>query len=434
MAFAVTRSRPLPVPRSSLLVAAFSTVVEWYDFTLYLYFAPVLSKVFFGGSSDSVLATLGVFAISYVMRPLGALWFGNRGDRLGRRRVLLVSMSLMTAAMFATACLPTHAQAGFAAPLLLFLLRCVMGFSVGGEYSGVLAYLVESCRARNRGLTVSLASAASEVGGLLAVGIGALTTAVVSARQLDTWGWRIPFLVGALLAGVVLAARSTMQEAADFHEAQQAGALAENPLGEVMKGQRRAVVTTFAVSALGSVTFYVGVTFVPTFLTETGGMGATLSLWLSTIASAVVIAATPVAGWLSDRVGRRPVLLGTAVFFVVVPLGMFALMAGGSAGRALTGAVVLAAGAGAWSAVAASAVPEQFSTAGRLTGLGLGYAVATALFGGLSPYLAAQLVAATGWQPAPGAMVMAVALAVIPFVLRMPETAGTDLAAKPPGG
>jgi MHS family proline/betaine transporter-like MFS transporter len=182
-----------------MAVAAFSTIVEWYDFTLYLYFATILSRLFFGGGEASLVTTLAGFAVAYLMRPLGALFFGYVGDRLGRRPTLLMSVALMTMAMLATAALPTRATAGPAAGWLLLLLRCVMGFAVGGEYTGVVAYLLEGARAERRGFVVSWAAAASELGGLLAVGLSALTLAATSADQLAAWGWRIPFLFGAAM-------------------------------------------------------------------------------------------------------------------------------------------------------------------------------------------------------------------------------------------
>src|SRR6476620_2062976 len=185
----------IPVlPPRSLAIAAFSTIVEWYDFTLYLYFATVLSRVFYGGGSGSLLLTLGGFAIAYLMRPLGAVVFSHIGDKYGRRRMLLTSVALMTAAMLATALLPTRAVAGPTAGWLLLALRCVMGFSVGGEYTGVVAYLLEGAPVRRRGLITSSASAASEVGGLLAVGVAALTVNLLDAASLDAWGWRVPCL------------------------------------------------------------------------------------------------------------------------------------------------------------------------------------------------------------------------------------------------
>ncbi|MCD9874393.1 MFS transporter [Streptomyces sp. NR30] len=155
------------LPRSSILVAALSTVVEWYDFTLYLYMTTVLSRVIFGTGTTSLLITLAVFAVAYLIRPLGAMAFGHIGDRLGRRKVLLGSMAVMTSAMPATALLPTRDQIGSVAGVLLLLLRCVMGFAVGGEYTGVTACLVEDAAPHRRGLVASPASAASEIGALL---------------------------------------------------------------------------------------------------------------------------------------------------------------------------------------------------------------------------------------------------------------------------
>src|ERR1700741_524152 len=204
------------ISRGSTAIAAFSTIVEWYDFTLYLYFATVLSRVFFGGGAQSLLITLGGFAIAYLMRPLGAIVFGHIGDSRGRRRMMLMSVALMTAAMLATALLPTRVQVGPAAGWLLLLLRCVMGFSVGGEYTGVVAYLLEGAPPHRRGLIASSASAASEVGALLAVGLSALTGALLDEASLADWGWRIPFLFGAALAGSVWIARRAMEESPEF--------------------------------------------------------------------------------------------------------------------------------------------------------------------------------------------------------------------------
>lgn len=407
--------------RRSMWVAALSTVVEWYDFTLYLYFATVLSRVFFGGGETALLATLAGFAVSYLMRPLGALCFGHLGDRLGRRWMLLASMALMAAAMLATALLPTHAQIGASAGVLLLALRCVMAFSVGGEYTGVVAYLLESAPPRRRGLVTSLASAASEVGALLAVALSALTVALLPPADLDTWGWRIPFFVGAALALLILLARSGMHESPEFERQQREGSVPSAPIRQILRDHPGAVARTFAISALGSITYYVGITYVPAFL-HANGRGEGEALWLSTIAAVAVILATPLFGLLSDRFGRRPLLLGLTLLSALLPLSMFAWMAQASTMGVIAAAVILACVAGGISAVAASATAEQFPGEGRLSGLALGVTMATAVFGGATPWLAQWWVERSGWNAAPGAMIAIVAVLVLPVLWRLPET------------
>jgi MHS family proline/betaine transporter-like MFS transporter len=412
-----------PISSGSLAIAAFSTIVEWYDFTLYLYFATVLSRVFFGPGETSLLVALGGFAIAYLMRPLGAVFFGHIGDRQGRRHMMLLSVAVMTGAMFATALLPTYSQIGVAAGVLLILLRCVMGFSVGGEYTGVVAYLLEGAPPHRRGLIASSASAASEVGALLAVGVSALTVALLSESDLANWGWRIPFFVGAALAGTVWIARSAMEESPEFHRQVAEQTIPESPLRHSLTFHRGAIGRAFAISALGSITYYVGITYVPAFLTSTGALSEEVSLWLSTIAAVVVILVTPFVGALSDRWGRKPALILLAIGSALLPASMFSLMASGSHVQALIGALVLASLAGGVSAVGAVATAEQFPGEGRVTGLALGATMATAIFGGLTPYVAQLLVERTGWALAPGAMIALVSLCVLPIFLMMKETA-----------
>ena len=410
-------------PRS-LALAAVSTVVEWYDFTIYLYLATVLARVFYGGGSASLAATLGGFALAYLMRPLGAIVFGHVGDRHGRRATLLVSMALMTVAMLAIALLPTHARIGPAAGWLLLALRCVMAFAVGGEYTGVVAYLLEGTPAHRRGLIASLAAAASEVGGLFAVGVSAVVIGATTPAQLDGWGWRVPFLVGAALAALVWIGRAGMEESPAFRAEHAAGAVSASPLRDTLSRHRAGIGRGFAISALGSITYYVGITYVPAFLTTVGKLAERDALWLATAAAVMVIAVTPLVGALSDRWGRQPVLVVLAIASAVLPILLFGWMAGGAGWRVWSGALVLAALAGGVSAVGAVATAEQFPAGSRLSGLALGATAATALFGGLAPLGALLLTQASGWAAAPGAMIAVVALAVLPVLWRLPRGAG----------
>ncbi len=412
---------PQRASHRSALIAAFSTVVEWYDFTLYIYFSTVLSRVFFGPGEASLLKTLATFAIAYFMRPIGAVFFGYIGDRHGRRPMLLISVAVMTATMLAIACMPTRAQIGPAAGWFMLLSRCIMGFAVGGEYTGVVAYLMESAPSGRRGFITSLAAAASEVGGLLAVGASALTVSLLSGAKLDAWGWRLPFLFGAALAGCVWIARSTLQESPDFEQQRTAGTVPQNPLAHTITNFPIGIFRAFAISALGSITYYVGISYVPTFLISTSGLSEGRSLWLSTIAAVMVIVITPMTGILSDRVGRKPVLIFLCGCSAILPVTMFSLMAGGSHVEALFGAIVLAIVAGGVSAVGAVSTAEQFQGEGRLSGLALGATSATTIFGGLTPYVAQLLIKYFGLPTIPGIMIAVVALFVLPVLVMMPE-------------
>jgi MHS family proline/betaine transporter-like MFS transporter len=418
----------------SMAIAALSTIIEWYDFTLYLYLATILSRVFFGGGAVALADTLAAFAVAYLMRPLGAIVFGHIGDRHGRRLTMLLSMAVMTLAMLAIALLPTYAQIGPWAGGALLVLRCLMAFSVGGEYTGVVAYLLEGARTERRGLVTSLASAASEVGGLLAVGLSAATVAAMDAASLDRWGWRIPFLVGAGMAGVILLIRSTIEESPDFVRQQMERTVPRQPLRDSLARHRSAIARGFAISALGSVTYYVGITYVPSFLSGVGLMSERRALWLSTIAALAVILVTPVTGLVTDRVGRRPVLVALALGSTLLPILTFAMMAQGLFWTALAGAIVLACLGGAVSAVGAVATAEQFPGEGRLSGLAFGATSATAIFGGLAPYLAHVLIGRTGWPLVPGAMIALVALCVLPVLWTLPETAPSRAGPRPDDG
>jgi MHS family proline/betaine transporter-like MFS transporter len=422
----------LRISQRSFVLAAFSTIVEWYDFTLYLYFATVLSRVFFGGGTMGLVATLGGFAVTFLFQPLGAMVFGQFGDRFGRRPMMLRTMLMTSTAMLLTALLPTYAQVGPFAGGALIALRCMMGFSVGAEYSGALAYLLEGAALARRGFITSCASAASEIGSLLAVAVSALTVYGLSADALDTWGWRIPFFVGATLAFVVWILRTVMEESPEFQARAIVGMLSTAPLRTTLAYHRAGIARSFAISALGSITYYVGITYVPVFLSTTGSLNEGTSLVFSTVAAVVVILVTPVIGALSDRFGRRPVLIGLCLLSAVLPGTMFALMAKGSVAEALAATVILAAVAGGVSAVGAVANAEQFPVEARLTGLALGATAATAIFGGLTPFLAQVSIESTGWAMMPGVMIAGVAVAVLPVFLRLPETAPCVKAAKAP--
>ena len=409
--------------RRSMIVAAAGTIIEWYDFSLYFYVAPVLTRVFFGGNENSLILTFGVFAAGFLFRPIGAVVFGHLGDKVGRKNTLVISAGLMAISMWGVAALPSEASIGVFAGIGLFVFRCLAGFAVGAEYTGILVFLLESAPAHRRGFVTSWAAANSEVGSLLAVGLATLLSANLSTPQLDSWGWRITFIVGGAVAAVMIPLRSLLEETVVFQRVKEQGEIVKSPVKDVLRRQPKAVLLAFLISTVGSVSYFLNISYVPTFLDSVVHRGETDSLALGTIAAAIVIVVTPVVGYVSDRVGRKPTVLVIATVLVVSTIPFFWLLSTGSTTRALIGAVALAVPAAAWSAVAASAVPEQFAAVGRFTGMAIGYNVATCLFGGLSPLIATLLINATGFTLAPAVYSTVIALAAVPMLLMMRETA-----------
>jgi MHS family proline/betaine transporter-like MFS transporter len=218
-------------------------------------------------------------------------------------------------------------------------------------------------------------------------------------------------------------ARTAMQESPDFERQRAEGTAPDRPLRYTLANHLAGVLRSFAISALGSITYFVGITYIPTFLTSTGALSERTALWLSVLPALVVILVTPPVGLLTDRWGRKPVLVTLCLLSAVLPITMFLLMASGSQARALLGAVILAAVAGGVSAVGAVATAEQFPGEGRLSGLALGTTTATALFGGVTPWLAQLLVERSGWPAMPGVMIAVVGICVLPVLVTMKETA-----------
>ncbi|MCM1011008.1 MFS transporter [Brevibacterium sp. XM4083] len=391
--------------RRSMLVAAFGTVVEWYDFSIFFYVATTLTKEFFGGQADSLLLTLGVGAAGFLFRPLGAMVFGHLGDRVGRKQALVVSAVLMAVSMLGIAVMPDYNTIGIWAGVGLVFFRCLSGFSVGAEYTGIMVFLMESAKPGKRGVAASWAAANSEVGALLAVGSGALLANTLSTEAMETWGWRVLFVLGAVLAGLMVPLRRMMVETDTFKRLQQAEkkdtALQRSPLITALLEQPRAILVAFLISSIGSVSYFLNITYVPTYIEEVAQVPNSGSLALGTVAAVVAIVVTPFFGVASDRFGRKIALAGLMVVFVFTTIPAYVLLSNDSAAIAIGGAAFLAIPAAGWSAVAAAMIPEQFTGTSRFSGMAIGYNVATVLFGGLSPLIATALMSSTGITLAP---------------------------------
>ncbi|MEJ8280616.1 MFS transporter [Pseudonocardia spirodelae] len=408
------------------------TTVEWYDYFLYgVAAALVFPSVFFPDSDGATgtLLSLGTFAVGFIARPVGGLVFGHYGDKIGRKKLLVLSLMMMGVSTFLIGVLPTYAQVGVLAPLLLVVLRLIQGFALGGEWGGAVLIVSEHGRPEHRGFWASWPQAGAPAGQLLANGLLAIMALVQSEEAFLAWGWRIPFLLSAVLVLIGLYVRLAVEESPVFREAQAkaaeraaAGEKDTMPILEVLRSYPREVLTAMGARFAENVSYYIFTIVISTYVKEQFALPSSFVLGAVLIGAAVHLVTTPMWGAISDRVGRKPVyLFGAAgvgvwafVFFALVDTQSFALTA-----VAVTVGLVLH---GAMYGPQAAFLSELFGTKVRYSGISIGYQLASVFAGGLAPLIAASLLVATGTGYAIAAYIAAASVVTIIAVATYSET------------
>ncbi|WP_328391862.1 MFS transporter [Nocardia sp. NBC_00416] len=304
-----------PDQRKRLMAAGIGNFMEWFDFAIYGFFATAIGANFFPSSSPtaSLLSTLAVYGVAFLMRPVGGMVIGAIGDRRGRRFALMLSVVSMGVGTAMIAILPPYTAIGVAAPILLVLLRCVQGFSAGGEWTGSAAFLVESAPAHRRGLTASVIPTTAALAVSVGAGVALLVETTVPAAAIVSWGWRLPFLAAFPLTLAGLYLRVKLDDTEVFRAIQARGAVSDTPIRAVAQTQRRSIAISFGLSAITVLGFYYIATYVMTFLITTGEMKRFPALTVVAIGAVIYAGLCLMMGAWSDRVGRRPVsLLGGA--------------------------------------------------------------------------------------------------------------------------
>jgi MHS family proline/betaine transporter-like MFS transporter len=417
--------------RQAIVGAGVGNTVEWYDFAIYGFLATYIADKFFPSTNDTaaLLSTFAVFAVAFFMRPLGGFFFGPLGDRIGRKRVLAIVVVLMSISTLGIGLVPSYESIGFAAPLLLVLLRCVQGFSAGGEYGSGACFLAEYAPTRHRGLVVAFLVWSVVIGFLLGSVTVTALGAMLSDDAMNSYGWRIPFFIAGALGVVGLYIRLRLRDTPEFEALQDSGEVAESPLKEAIQTAWRPILQIAGLVIVHNVGFYVVFTYLPTYFTQTLGFTETDAFISITVASVVALLLILPFAALSDRVGRKPLLIAGAVGFAVCSYPLFWLLNSGSVVAAISAHAGLAAIESVFVSASLAAGAELFATRVRSTGYSIGYNVSVALFGGTAPYVATWLADRTGNDVAPAFYVIAAAVASLVTVLTMRETARRPLRA-----
>lgn len=423
------RPHATPLTRRSVVAVGIGNGLEFYDFAIFAALAPVLSQIFFppGDPLAAILSTFAVFGVGFVMRPLGAIFFGRLADRRGRKIAMIVAVTIMGVATVLIGLMPGYAQIGIWAPVLLVIARMLQGISVGGEFGTSATFLIESAPRNRRGLYGSFAFFSSVAGSVLGIFLVFMLTLSMLPENLNSWGWRIPFLLGFPLLVLGFYLRYRVAESPEFEEIKTDEARAKSPVLTVFKDHWRALLMVIGV-VLGFATSSATVqAFMPSYVQTVVGMPPQEALGAVLIATTVAAFMVLAFGRLSDRFGGRPILILASVLTVALPYPSLLVVGLGGFGPVLVGLLIIWIPVTAFGGAAPAVWADMFPTKVRVSGFGIAYGFGTAIFAGSAPFVAASLVDVTESQLAPAWYMIAggviTAVVVIAAVGRKPFAA-----------
>ncbi|MEB6377869.1 MFS transporter [Leclercia adecarboxylata] len=415
--------------RKVLLATGVGHFVEWFDFGLYGTLAALIGMNFFqaGDPVMALLSSFAVFGAGFVMRPLGGLFFGSLGDRIGRRRVLATVILLTSGATFLIGLLPTWSQVGLLAPALLVLVRLVQGFAAGGESAGATTFLAEYAPADRRGYFTSWIDNFGFLAFVAASGLVLLLTAALGEAAMNDWGWRIPFLLAGPLGWIGLYLRTHLEDSPEFLALQKSHKTEAAPLHTALATERRALSFCIGFVVIKAVGHWLLQAFIPGYLTTTLRYPTQQAYLITTLGLLAVAVMVPLMGCLSDRFGRRPLMLAGCIGFVLLTWPAMQVMAQGDVRSGLLAMLLLGICIAAFDGASSAAMAELFPTRIRYGSIAIGYNLAVAFFGGITPWFSTYLIVESGNPLSPALFVMAAALITFLTVLGAKETAGLPL-------
>ena len=411
--------------RKAIWAAAIGNLLEWYDFGVYAYLASLLATKFFPSSDPtaSLLASFAAFGVGFLARPLGGIAIGRLGDTKGRKTALVLTIFLMAFGTVSLGLLPSYDSIGVWAPILLVIMRLVQGLAAGGEWGTSTAFMIEWAPQGRRGFFGSFQQVSTAGGTLLGSGVAAIMTSSLSSAAMLDWGWRVPFLLGVLLLVVGAYMRQNVDETPSYEASR-----------EAVAGQSAAAGFPFGARAFGftifwTIAYYTLLVWMPSFTQRFAGLSPSQALWSNTIGLIAMVIAIPCWGALSDKIGRRPILMASAILIGALSYPLFSLMAGGT-GLALVLPLQILFGIllALYSGAGPAAISEIFPTHLRSTWMSSGYALAVAIFGGFAPFIATWLIQVTGSPVSPTYLYLLPSAVISLLVIwSLKETAGAKL-------
>ena len=398
-------------PRGStkaVVAGTIGNVLEWFDFGIYGYFAPFIGRLFFPRSDPlaSLFSAFTVLAVGALSRPLGAVVFGWIGDREGRRASLMATVLLMAGATFMIGILPTYAQIGVLAPASLIVARLLQGLSSGGEWGGSAAFMVEYAPENRRGFIGSFQQVSTGAGFFLGSLFGLAVTSTMSPQTILDWGWRLPFLSGILLGTIGLYMRLQLEDTPKFKALRQRGETSRSPLMDSLRTQYAGIIVAFGYNVIQSVGYFTMLTFMPSFASEVLKLPPDRAFLSNSIQILVFVLSLPVMGAFSDRIGRKPMMLGATLVLMLATYPLFQLIIKGRLFTIILCQLVFGIVLAAYCGPAVAATVELFPTRLRYTSTSIGFNLAVALLGMTSPMISTRLISVLKTPAAPGYVII----------------------------
>ena len=421
--------KPKQSTRKVITAAVVGTMVEYYDFSIYGFLATTMAALFFVAENDTaaLLGTFAAFAVAFFLRVPGGIFFGHIGDRYGRKNALSWTIILMALATAAMGVIPTYVTLGVWATAVLVLARCLQGFAAGGELGGANAFVSESAPARSRGLQTSMVNSGTYLGSLIACLVALALTSAFTEEQILAWAWRIPFLLSVVIGAIGVWIRSQMEDTPQFKELEDKGETKKVPVVELLRTSRGPLFRIVLLGSLITGGYYIAAIYAATYLQTAGGHSSTLAFLSTSLALVLGTITLPVAGHLSDRFGRKPVLFAGSGLAAVLSIPMFMMMAGGTAWQAVVGQSVLYITMSVVNGASNVTYVEMLKASVRYSGLAMGNNISNMALGGTAPFIATWLISVTGNDLAPAGYFIFCALLTFSAVFFIKETKGIEL-------